>query len=82
MRSDRVQTNTIDVRWGELHLRRIAIDIPEGSQRIEVTAMLNDMPIEISALLERSRVSIDLSDERVIKSGRQLRVKTTWHEGA
>ena len=82
VRSDRVQTNTIDVRWGELHLRRIAIDIPEGSQRIEVTAMLNDMPIEISALLERSRVSIDLSDERVIKSGRQLRVKTTWHEGA
>ena len=69
------QTHVIDVKWGQLHLRHLALAVPAGSQ--PKTAVLKLMGSEVSGKIsyQDSTAFFDFSDEQVVTAGQQLTVE-------
>jgi non-lysosomal glucosylceramidase len=70
------QTHSIDVKWGILHLRTLAFDLPENAQVGSI--MVNGSDIEFEVSREGTKVLIGFAEELAVAAGSRLGIEMTF----
>ena len=73
-REGKTQRNSIEVRWGKLRLKTLALFLPDDISDPEVEVTLNDRKIKTTNRLEKGRLLITAEDELIVKEGETLRI--------
>ena len=81
-RSDSEQSETLDVRWGELRVATLAFELPSDVSVESVTVETQDAKLDIEFKQTENRVTISLREPVVLAAGQQLRVNTQFAPGA
>ncbi len=68
------QVSRLEVKWGQVALRSLALESPDGKPVKSVTLECGDAPMEVTVSQQEGRVSITLADELVISADKQLKV--------
>ena len=69
------QTSQLEVKWGQVALRSLALETPGGKPVKSVTLECGDAPMKVTVSQQDGRVLITLADELLISAGQQLKVK-------
>lgn len=77
-RGDRFQTETIQVRHGQVFVRQLVFELPEGTRRARASLKLGgrELPAEVQARGTDARIS--LLSPALIREGDTLEVSITW----
>lgn len=68
-RADGRQTETLDLRYGELRLRRLAFDLPAGARATSAAMAVDGRSLTTTFTQEANRVAIELEAPATIASG-------------
>jgi len=71
------QVNRVEVRWGQLALKKLALGVPEGSQLGETKLSVQGRPLGAVAKQDGRRVEIVLSKPLVLKEEEVMEVVLT-----
>jgi len=77
-RTDRSQTNEIAVRWGQLAVSTITLELPEGTALAEATVTVDDRRVDAQADRDGRRVTIRLGRHADVTEGSGVRVELHW----
>ncbi|MBN2477266.1 MAG: twin-arginine translocation signal domain-containing protein [Pirellulales bacterium] len=72
------QINRIDVRWGKLCVKTLALQLPEGAQLRDTTVTLAQKPIQAEAEQDGQRVVVSLAAPVVVEEDQSLEVAMTF----
>jgi uncharacterized protein (DUF608 family) len=75
-RAGSTQTNTIDVKWGQLRIKSLALELPKGKSASAVTATLGDRKLDTTAEQDGKRVLITLANETTVQKGNSIEILT------
>ena len=71
------QTNSIQVVWGQLRLKTLAVESPAGAAAADVTVSLGDRKLAAQSQQKENCVTISLAAEAVVREGEILTVTFT-----
>jgi hypothetical protein len=71
------QTNRVEVRWGQLVVKTLAFDLPEGAKLKAAKLTLADGPIRVTIKQEGRRVLLALAEPATVKEKQAIEVETT-----
>ena len=71
------QTNRLEVRWGQLVVKTLAFDLPEGAKAKAAKVTLGDGPIKVTLKQEGRRVLLTLADAAAVKEKQAIDVEMT-----
>ena len=71
------QRNTIEVRWGRLRLRTVAVEIPADCEPSGVEVAVGDRTLTCTWTRTGDRVVVTLDDEAVVNEGEALDFRVT-----
>jgi uncharacterized protein (DUF608 family) len=74
-RTDAVQQNTIELRWGRMNLKTLAFAIPNDWKTARVEMRLNDRPLNNRALFRGSRAEIEMDEAIKLSDGDRLTIE-------
>lgn len=75
-RAGRVQTSTIQLKYGKLQLKTLSFDVPESTSIKEVNLILADENrVKISSQQEGDRVTIKLPEPLLVTAGQTLEIE-------
>ena len=77
-RHGRVQSNTIDLRWGKLRLRTVAVQVPEGVAPVDLSVRSTSGIIEADTSNDREEIVLRFRDEQILVAPEQLRIEVVW----
>lgn len=77
-RRDRLQTNRIEVKHGQLVVSEVKLDLPEGSQLASATVRQGGEPIPLVTHQDRATVKLQFQPAQVIPAGQALEVELKW----
>ncbi len=75
---DTRQTHTLEVNWGQVAIRSLAFELPEGKTVKSVTLSAKGTGITIAVSQQTQKVTIELADELVILTGQKLTVSINY----
>ena len=67
-RSGKTQTNRIEVKWGGLRLKTLALELPAGATLKASTVSVGTQRITVKAVQTGQRVEVTLAEELVLKA--------------
>ncbi len=67
-RTDKAQTNRIEVKWGGLRLRTLAFELPPGATLKTATVLAGSKRIQVKALQNGQRVELTLAKEVTLQA--------------
>jgi uncharacterized protein (DUF608 family) len=73
-REGEVQNNSIELKWGKLRLRSVAVGVAADSFPTEVKVTLGGRSVESKPRVVNNRVEIRLGTEVVLNAGQSLRI--------
>ncbi|NQU22042.1 MAG: hypothetical protein HQ567_12220 [Candidatus Nealsonbacteria bacterium] len=73
-RKARVQTNHIEVKWGKLRLKTLALELPEGARVGEVNVTIPGSEAKVAVQQDERRVTVTMPMPTIIKQGQTLEV--------
>jgi uncharacterized protein (DUF608 family) len=73
-RAGRTQRATVEVRWGRLRLKSLALEWPAGVQPAKVTVRFGEQAVAAKHQLDGTRCTVTLDSEIVIPKGSSLQV--------
>jgi non-lysosomal glucosylceramidase len=76
-RNGRTQTHRVEVKWGKLRLKTLALQLPEGAKLDQATVALMGHPVEAEAQQAGRRVTLTLAVPAVVEQGQALAVEMT-----
>lgn len=68
------QRATVDVRWGRLRLRSLALELPAGARPAKVTVRLGEQTLAAAHAVDGSRCTVTFASEITVPEGGSLRV--------
>ena len=70
------QINAIEIKWGQLRVKTLVFELPEGklAEQANLEINGNTVPIEISQ--NGNRITINLDIEKVVKTGQEIELIT------
>ena len=74
-RSDKLQTETIEVKWGQLRSKSLAFDLPKGSRAEKVSVTAADQKFAAAWSMQDNRVMIELDREIDLGTGDALAIE-------
>ncbi len=76
-RKGRTQTNTIAVKWGQLQVRALIFELPQGATMKTATAAVTGKNISVVSEQQGQRVVIALGEKVAIKAGESMEIIMT-----
>ncbi len=76
-RTGRTQTNTIDLRWGQLQVRALIFELPQEATMKTATAAVAGKKISVVSEQQGQRVVIALGEKVAIKAGQSMEITIT-----
>ena len=76
-REGKTQSNRIEVRWGRLRLKTLAVELPEGASLENATLLVAGRRVEADARQEGRRVTLTLPEPVVVREGEAIEVEVT-----
>jgi len=73
-RQDRTQVERVAVKWGQLQLRTLALELPPDARPGQVAATLDGKDLAVGHKPEGARVVLTFPAETTIKEGQELAV--------
>jgi hypothetical protein len=73
-RKGRTQTNTIEVKWGQLQVRALIFELPQGATIKTATAALTGKNISLATEQQGKRVVIALGENVAIRAGQSMEI--------
>jgi uncharacterized protein (DUF608 family) len=73
-RTGQTQQATVEVRWGRLRLRSLALELPANTRPTKVAVRLGDQPIAATHALEANRCTVTLASETTVPQGGSLQI--------
>lgn len=73
-RADKVQRETIELKWGKLRLRSLAFDLPRDSKAASVAVAAHGKSLASTHVMEGSRLRIKLSEELILAAGESVEI--------
>lgn len=77
-RADDVQTNEIQIRWGELKLRTLVVELPAETRASEVAVEIGGQQISHQFKQEENKVTIELGENSTCAAGQIIAIHTTY----
>jgi len=77
-RTERSQTEAIELRSGTLKLKSFIFELPANVEKPQVTAHLQDNAIPASAAVTGSQVRVDFQQPLRLEPGQKLTLLSTW----
>ena len=77
-RVGRTQVSTLEVRWGRVRLRTLALELPEGAKATGLTATAAGRPVEYEMAQEGKKVLLRFEREHILAELTSLRAAITW----
>ncbi len=74
-RSGERQVHTLEVKWGEVALQSLALQLPEGQRANTVTVTGPGSTLNVLVSQQDDKVLVKLAEEVVVPAGQQLRVE-------
>ena len=71
-REEKRQTNTIEVRFGQLRVKTLALQVPDGAKVGEATVSVGDRKMAVDLKQEENRVTLTAASEVVVDEGETL----------
>ena len=68
------QTAEIEVKWGNLRLRTLSLQVPQGLKPTSAQVIANGQPVVPAHRLEGRRVTVTFSAEVIIGAGRKMEI--------
>jgi len=78
VRSDSQQTETLDVRWGELKVKTLAFDLPADAEVKEVTVKVQGGELGAEVRQFKSRITITLREPVILAASDRLSVESQF----
>ncbi|MBN1345302.1 MAG: hypothetical protein JXQ73_21595, partial [Phycisphaerae bacterium] len=69
------QRDRIEVRWGELRVRKLVFALPDGAKPTNVKVVVGGKPVACRHGIENGRLAIGLSSEVALSAGQALEVE-------
>jgi uncharacterized protein (DUF608 family) len=69
------QRATVEVRWGRLRLRSLALELPAGMRADKVTVLAGDRNVTAARKTDGSRLTLTFTEEVVLPAGASLQVR-------
>ena len=79
-RTAKSQSNRIDVKWGDLRVRTLIFEVPEGKKLTEAAVTAGDKRIKTTFKQAGSRVTLSLAAEVTAKAGQSIRAVLSWRQ--
>jgi uncharacterized protein (DUF608 family) len=76
-RDSRIQSERIEMRWGQLALKSLAFTVPEDFGSVKVSVMVAGQPIETDYSLNGSRLEIILKKKTALSENQALEITIT-----
>jgi hypothetical protein len=73
-RSDRAQTEQIEINYGSLKVKELLFELPEGAKPVEVTVLANNQKTALSFTLDRTALQLTFDKPIVLEAGSVLKV--------
>jgi hypothetical protein len=70
-----VHTADVEIRWGKLRLRTLALTLASGAAPGTARVTLNGAPLECRHHVEEGKIVVELAAEAVIEKGQKLEVR-------
>ncbi len=71
------QLHTMEVKWGEVALRSVTLQLPAGKAAKSIAVIGPAGPVQFTVTEEGEKARLELTNELVIPAGKQLRVEMT-----
>jgi uncharacterized protein (DUF608 family) len=71
------QTNRVEVRWGQLVLKTLAFDLPEGAKAKAAKVTMAGGPIQVTLKQDGRRVLLELAEAATVKEKQAIEVELT-----
>ena len=76
-REGKTQTNHIEVKWGKLRLKTIAVELPEGAVLGKASVLVADRPVDAEAEQQGQRVTLTLAQPAAVNQHEAIEVRIT-----
>ena len=74
-RQPKLQVETIELKWGELRLRKLTFELPEQVSLTKTEVILAGKKIKASAKQNDHRIDIELDSDVFVKAGKALEIR-------
>lgn len=79
-RDGRIQTESIEVKWGKLKLKTLAFDLPEGSKAGNVSVKCAGKTVKAGFEMKNSRVVVHLRNDVNIQHAQTMEIEITFRK--
>jgi uncharacterized protein (DUF608 family) len=73
-RDGATQQATLEVRWGQLRLRTLTLELPAGARPAQVSVRLGDRIVAATQTIKETRCTVSLASEITVPEGGSLQV--------
>jgi non-lysosomal glucosylceramidase len=77
-RTQKTQTNRVEIKWGELRLKTLAFELPEGAKLDKATVAFMGSPVQAEAKQLGRRVNVALAVPAVVEQGQAIDVEMVY----
>ncbi|MHC4178001.1 MAG: hypothetical protein ACYSWU_10870 [Planctomycetota bacterium] len=77
-RKDKTQTDRVHVKWGELRVKALALELPEGTKLGKTTVSFMGNRVKAVAGQDGRRVTVTLAVPAVVERGQAIEVKMAY----
>ena len=72
------QTSVIELKWGQLRLKSLALEVPAAAQVSTVRIQLDGRQLQHEFRRHGRRIAIDLATAQEIETGQKFDIQLTW----
>ncbi len=72
------QTNSIEVKWGQLKTKTLLFELPEGKKLTDAGVKVEGSKINYKIKQDGKQVTLDLDNAQTVQSGQMIQVILTW----